>query len=173
MPSKKRLFFLFLAILCSILAMASLDFSAAEEGSAWNALMISGPGVFYSIYLITAIPRKLRWIDQIGIFLLLFCIWLFSFGAAFATWGLGLPILGAVSAILVEKIVFTSKEPVGEKGKQYLITGGLCGLAGYVGFILMLNFMGLELESIWLVVLFWQLGIGVLIEKQKAALFVG
>jgi len=167
---------LFIAILLSVLALSTWDiFPDQDHNSDWDLLKIGGPGVFYSIYLISCIPRNLTLVKALGIFLLLVSLWFFAFWVGLKTYGVGAIFVGAVNASIIDEIIFYGKKIPLSGIPKYLLSGGLSALLGYLLFFAILalskDTFDLPFGSTMIgIVLCWQLGMGLLIEKQKRSL---
>ncbi|MEM8886500.1 MAG: hypothetical protein AAGD28_00840 [Bacteroidota bacterium] len=165
---------LFIAILLSVLALSTYDIYPEQDyNKDLDLLRVGGPGVFYSIYLISCIRRRLALLVKIGIFILLFTLWGIAFAAALASGGEAVIFLGAINASFVKAILFHGEISPEKERIKYSIRGGLCGLTGYALFLVLMGFSGDNFaptfgSTMIGIVLFWQLGLGLLIEKQKA-----
>jgi len=167
------------AIIISILSFLMLkDFDIYPNGTYDKSLdlyRLFTPGVIFSIYLVVLHKSMFRIWKLIRFFILLLIGYFFSLFVGTITWGIAVPILGGMGALLVKWLFYNNGELLDayHEGKLFDENGIILVCIGFLTSLLGLIFYYYSCKHFYdyklltegfgfgLIIGLWQLGIGV------------
>jgi hypothetical protein len=159
-------FLLILVILVSFLSIRDFEmYPQWPYEKSLDGYRLFAPGFLFSIYLIFLERRNRGFGRLLVFFCILLILYYISLMAGFTTWGMAVPVVGGIGALLIKKLFYLKSAWLDPYGRQNLVWGFVAGLIGWILFFITRDnwTMGFRFG---LILLSWQLTIGLLWIKQ-------
>lgn len=159
-------FLLMLVALFSFLVIRNFDFFAINDSDSWmGENVFYFPGELFSLFLFFLHFKKKSFLKSILYLLLLIAFYILAFSLSIATWGIFVPFVGGLGALLIKKLYIVSTKTLDDIGISYLTYGFIAGLIGLILFFTTQDFFTAG-EGFGFIIVIWQLVIGVKCIKQ-------
>jgi hypothetical protein len=157
---------LVLIIVTSFFSIYTFDFHPGESyDKSLDPFRLLTPGVSFSFYIVFLQRRNWPFGRLIVFFFLLMVLYFISFISGLHSWGLAVPFVGGIGAVLIKKLFYQKSRLFDSLGKKYLLFGFCAGLIGFVLYFLAGSFWAYGV-AFGLILITWQLVFGVLWTRQ-------
>jgi hypothetical protein len=164
-----------LVILGSFIAIYTYDSDQPYDESL-DSLRLLTPGMLFSVFIIVVHRTSLTNAKLILLFFILVILYGVCFVAGLSSWGIGVPFVGGIGALIIRKLFYRSADLLDAIGKDYLVFGFAAGLVGLFLFVV----LQYALQDLWtagagfgFVLATWQLVFGTLWIKEKRPISKG
>jgi len=159
-----------LVIIIILSALSLITYEIYPDGpydDSYDHLKLIGPGIFYSLFLSAFIKGTAKRI--IFIYLIFVALWIILFWLTYASWGMITPISGAVSGLIIGRIISGLDDNFSLKRDPDLWTGALSATVGLLLFFYVNsnNIYTWGFKLMW-IVLCWQLAMGILLIRNSS-----
>jgi hypothetical protein len=162
-------FLLILTNIFSFLSIRSYDFyPKGPYNKSLDNYRLMAPGVLFSLYLIFLERQNWSFRKLILRFCLLLVLYFISLMSGSLGWGIAVPFVGALGALLIKQLFYPETELLDSHGMKKLVFGFVSGLVGLVFFYIVVNQNLTFGFGFGLILMSWQFVIGVMWIKNES-----
>lgn len=120
-----------IVIVCSFLSIYTFDFYPDKPyDNSLDIFRLLGPGALFSLFIMIIRRRGLTALRLMFLFFTLLTLYSICLIAGLTSWGIAVPFLGGIGAILIRKLFHWNVNLLDAIGKDYLVFGFATGLLG-------------------------------------------
>ncbi|MFT5601434.1 MAG: hypothetical protein ACI9N1_001678 [Flavobacteriales bacterium] len=152
-------------ILLSVLSISLID--SWQSSPIYNLIGVFGPGIFFSIFVMTTFKREVSLIEKVISFVALNIMWIASLYLSFISFGLLVPVVGGGSAWWISSKLIKFDMSEVKFTSSFPFVGVITSLFGLFLFYLLISDQSSIEVCIIPVVFIWQVAIGRMLLANK------